>query len=294
MVFWLWVIAAILSFVLVLLVIKIFLLRRSALRLKEGLAYRLEHETNTLLDIPSRDGAMRDLASCLNSQLILLREERWRFQQGDQALREAVTHISHDLRTPLTAIYGYLDLLETTDDLPEIRRYLWQIRGRAEAMTDLTEELFRYLILPSEHDLIFRDTDLGRVLEDTLLSFYGAFHQKNIQPEIHLPDSRVIRSLDPSCLNRILGNIVSNVLKYSDGDLIVTLNADGNMTFRNHAAALDAVQVGKLFDRFYTVENADHATGLGLSIAKTLTKRLHSSIEAQYQQGCLVITLCFP
>ena len=67
MVFWLWVIAAILSFVLVLLVIKIFLLRRSALRLKEGLAYRLEHETNTLLDIPSRDGAMRDLASCLNS-----------------------------------------------------------------------------------------------------------------------------------------------------------------------------------------------------------------------------------
>lgn len=188
--------------------------------IKEGLAYRLEHETNTLLDIPSRDGAMRDLASCLNSQLILLREERWRFQQGDQALREAVTHISHDLRTPLTAIYGYLDLLETTDDLPEIRRYLWQIRGRAEAMTDLTEELFRYLILPSEHDLIFRDTDLGRVLEDTLLSFYGAFHQKNIQPEIHLPDSRVIRSLDSSCLNRILGNIVSNVLKYSDGDLI--------------------------------------------------------------------------
>ena len=85
MVFWLWVIAAILSFVLVLLVIKIFLLRRSALRLKEGLAYRLEHETNTLLDIPSRDGAMRDLASCLNSQLILLREERWRFQQGDQS-----------------------------------------------------------------------------------------------------------------------------------------------------------------------------------------------------------------
>ena len=188
--------------------------------IKEGLAYRLEHETNTLLDIPSRDGAMRDLASCLNSQLILLREERWRFQQGDQALREAVTHISHDLRTPLTAIYGYLDLLETTDDLPEIRRYLWQIRGRAEAMTDLTEELFRYLILPSEHDLIFQDTDLGRVLEDTLLSFYGAFHQKNIQPEIHLPDSRVIRSLDSSCLNRILGNIVSNVLKYSDGDLI--------------------------------------------------------------------------
>ena len=150
MVFWLWVIAAILSFVLVLLVIKIFLLRRSALRLKEGLAYRLEHETNTLLDIPSRDGAMRDLASCLNSQLILLREERWRFQQGDQALREAVTHISHDLRTPPDGdlwISGSFGNHRRSSGNPAIS--LANPREGRSHDRSHRAELFRYLILPS-------------------------------------------------------------------------------------------------------------------------------------------------
>lgn len=91
---------------------KIYFLRKSTQEIAEAFRDRLTADTNTLIDISSRDPYMRKLASEINIQLRLLRKERHRYQQGDLELKEAVTNISHDLRTPLTAISGYLDLLE--------------------------------------------------------------------------------------------------------------------------------------------------------------------------------------
>ena len=118
---------ALLSAVSALLAWKILLMRRSAEEIRRGLQERLETDTNTLLSIPSRDRAMRSLAASLNGQLRLLRQERWRCQAGDRTLKEAVRAVSHDLRTPLTAISGYLDLLEREEKSPDIERCLCRI-----------------------------------------------------------------------------------------------------------------------------------------------------------------------
>ena len=91
---------------------KVYFLHRSTQEIIEAFKDKLDTDTNTLIDISTRDPYMRKLASDMNTQLRLLREERHRYQQGDRELKEAVTNISHDLRTPLTAICGYLDLLE--------------------------------------------------------------------------------------------------------------------------------------------------------------------------------------
>ena len=126
------------------LAVKIALLRRAARELREGLTERLEGEdTNTLLTLPTRDRDMRALASDLNGQLRLLRERRHRYQQGDLTVKEAVTEVAHDLRTPLTAIRGYLDLLEGDVPAEDRARYHSLIRRRVEGMTELTEELLR-------------------------------------------------------------------------------------------------------------------------------------------------------
>ena len=87
---------------------KVRLLQRCARQIGQAFQARLEADTNTLIDIPSRDPYMRRLASDINVQLRLLRSQRQRFQRGDRQLKEAVTNISHDLRTPLTSICGYL------------------------------------------------------------------------------------------------------------------------------------------------------------------------------------------
>ena len=159
---------------------------------------------------------MQKLASEINVQLRQLRKERRRYQQGDQELKEAVTNISHDLRTPLTAICGYLDLLEKEEKSENVERYLSQIENRVEALKSLTEELFRYSVITSSQDLKPERLDLVRALEDSLLSFYGVMQEKGIQPDINLPEEPVIRELDEIALNRIYSNIISNALKYSN------------------------------------------------------------------------------
>ncbi len=229
-----------------------------------------------------------------NAQLRTLRSQRLRWERGDLELKDAIAGISHDLRTPLTAICGYLDLLGQEPLAEPAARYLAQIQNRTEALKALTEELFRYSIAASSQPLVPVPLDLWGALEEALLSFYGAMEQRNITPEIQLPESRVERCLDPSALSRIFSNILGNALKYSSGDLTVCMDQEGTIVFTNAAAGLTTVTVGRLFDRFYTVQTGSSSTGLGLSIAKLLTERMNGSIGAEYRDGKLSITLRFP
>ena len=219
----------------------------------------------------------------------LFRRERHRYQQGDLEPKEAVTNISHDLRTPLTAISGYLDLLEREDKSENVQRYLSQIQNRTEVLKNLTEELFHYSVVASSQDLIIERIDVVRALEESLLSFYAVMQEKSIQPQIELPEETVWHDLDAGAVNRIFSNIISNVLKYSDGDFEVVMEENACITFANTARNLDGVSVGRLFDRFYTVEANRNSSGLGLSIAKKLTERMGGKISAQYQEEKLKI-----
>jgi hypothetical protein len=261
--------------------------------LRDDLREHLESDTNTLLSVRSNDRTFQKLAADLNRKLRLLRRERRRYQQGDLELKEAVTNISHDLRTPLTAICGYLDLLEREEKSEAVARYLAQIENRTQAMKSLTEELFRYSVVTSTQELHVERVDLKRALEESLLGFYGAMREKGIQPALDLPEKPVYRELDPAALNRVFANIISNALKYSSGDFAVTMREEGSIDFSNAAKGLDAVAVGRLFDRFYTVEASRNSTGLGLSIAKLLTERMGGSIRAAYDSGRLTICVRF-
>ena len=115
----------------------------------------------------------------------------------------------------------------------------------------------------------------------------------DISPKIQIPCNPIFRDLDYSALTRIFSNIINNAMKYSDGDFEVCLQEDGVITFSNTAKQLSTVEVSKLFDRFYTVNSAGKSTGLGLSIAKLLTKRMNGSISANYDNDKLEITVAF-
>ena len=253
-----------------------------------------EQESNTLLSLPCRDREMLALADCLNEELRTLRDARRRYAHGDLELKEAIANISHDLRTPLTAIFGSLALVEREEKTEAVARYLSQIENRAQALKTLTDELFRYALAASVAALSPQPLELRAALEEALLSCYGALHQRGITPALSLPDRPVRRTLDPEALSRILHNILSNALKYSDGDLSVTMTEEGVITFRNAAQHLTPIAVGRLFDRYYTVESAQSSTGLGLSIAKALTERMGGRISAAYEDGNLEIRLAFP
>lgn len=289
-----WILVALLGLLLLILAGKVYTLRKSARQLREGMARQLERETNTLLAVSSGDREMRALTDALNGQLAQLRAERQRYQHGDLELKEAITNISHDLRTPLTAIVGYLALLEGEEKSEAVERYLSQISNRTQVLHQLSEELFAYALLTAPQPLHPQRVDLRGLVEEALLSYCGAMEQRGMEPTIQLPAGRVERNLDPTAAGRVLSNIISNALKYSAGDFAVTMTPDGVITFANSAPDLNPVLVQRLFDRFFTVETARHSTGLGLSIAKLLTQQMEGTLEAKYQEGQLVITLSFP
>ena len=146
---------AVLALCVLLLLLYLFLLRHSIQEVAEELDEKLKTDTNTLISISTSDRAVQALAAQINDQLRALRKERLRLQNGDAELKTAVTNISHDLRTPLTAICGYLDLLELEPHSEKSKCYLSVVRERTNAMCALTEELFQYCLLytsPSPRD----------------------------------------------------------------------------------------------------------------------------------------------
>ena len=274
--------------------IRVRLLQKGLDGITDQLGERLGSDTNNPIFLPTRDTHARRLAAALNVQLKELRRQRQRYENGDRELKEAVTNVSHDLRTPLTAICGYLELLEKEDKTPRQARYLALIAGRAEAMRQLTEELLRYSVAAGmDGGLDLEPVDLNGAVEEAVAALYGAFVEAGIIPRVSLPAQRVARNLNRAALSRVLGNLLTNALKYSGGDLDVALSPDGAITLSNAAPALDEVQVGRLFDRFYTVETGRSSTGLGLSIARALTERMGGTISARYGAGRLTLEVRF-
>ena len=289
---WIAVITSVLS---IALIIKLIVIRCAAKEISSGIEKKLSSDTNTLIDISSEDKEMRRLATVLNVQLKKLRKEQLRCQHGDVELKEAVTNISHDLRTPLTAIVGYLNMLEREDMSPQAQRYLRIIAERTAAMKQLTEELLKYSVAVSGDNLSLdtEDVIVNNVLEESISGFYAALTEAGISPEISICDEKVHRMLNKNALSRVFSNIISNAVKYSSGDLVITLAQDGTLSFSNSAPELDEITVGRLFDRYYTVETGDKSTGLGLSIARALTEKMGGTISASYIGERVVINIVF-
>ena len=294
MMVWLWSFIGILVLLILGLLFKIHMLRKAAGEIADGFADRLVTDTNTLIGISGRDRQMRRLADAVNEQLRRLRAEHHRFCQGDAELKGAVTNLSHDLRTPLTAICGYLDLLEKEEKSEAAKRYIDIIRNRSQLLVSMTEELFQYSVLLSrENNAPGEPVVLNQVLEESIAAAYTVLTERNITPRIRMPREKVVRMLDAPALSRVFSNLLQNAVKYSDGDLEITLESTGEIVFANRAPGLDEIQVGRLFDRFFTVESARKSTGLGLAIARSLVEQMGGSISAEYTDDRLHIWIFF-
>lgn len=276
------------------LLIKYNNLKRGIRKITAQVQDKIENNTNTLISVSEGGAETKELAAILNRELKVFREEGQKFRKGDNEVKEAVANISHDLRTPITAMSGYLELLEREEKSGQVERYIGIISERCAALKSLTEELFDYSVTAAKADnLTLTDTCLNEELELVLASFYAALTEAGIEPEIVIPETKVVRQLDKAALQRVFGNIINNALKYSDGDLFVTLKEDGTVIFANTARNMTPVDTARLFERFYTVQTAKGSTGLGLSIARMLTGKMNGNIHAEYNNGMLEIIIHF-
>ena len=158
-------------------------------------------------------------------------------------------------------------------------------------MGDCPSESGTFPSLPSGKAPVSRPNG---VLEETISSYYAALKGCKISPRIIMPEEKIVRSLNRSALSRIFANLISNAMKYSDGDLTVSLSKEGEILFSNHASGLNELQAMQLLNRYYTVESAGQSTGLGLSIARELTEKMNGKIAVRFLDGILSISILFP
>ena len=272
--------------------IKIFLLRKSIKEIRFNLNRILVSNTNNLISISSTDRELINLTNDLNVELEKLREERLQYENGNQELKHSITNISHDLRTPLTAISCYVDLLKEEILTKKQGRYINIINDKTNELVNLTEQLFDYSkSLDLEKKNNKKSYCINEILEETVGSYYNIFKKKDIIPNIKICEKKIYKNIDKTKVIRIFENLISNCIRYSDNGCNIELKESGKVVFSNKASKLDSMTVKKIFDRYYTIENIDKTSGVGLSIAKQLVELNGGNIVAKYLKDVLYIEI---
>lgn len=267
-----------------------FFIKKSIKEIRINLIRILKSDTNNLLTIDTKNKEIVQLANTLNIELKNLRKQKLQYENGNNELKKSITNISHDIRTPLTAISGYIDLIKENKENQE--EYIKIIERKTNDLINLTEQLFDFSktidIVPNIQK---EKICINELLEEVLANFYVVFKENNIVPDIEIEQRKIYKIIDKNTIIRVFENILSNVTKYSSGEFKVKLDGMGIITFSNNSSSLDATTVEKIFDRYYTVENAKKSTGIGLSIAKQLVELNNGSINGKYEKGKLIIEI---
>ncbi len=274
--------------------LKILCMKKDVLNIIEHLDFHMKNDTNVIITLNSNDKTLKFLVSELNKQLKILRKQKLKYQNGDKELKEEITNISHDIRTPLTAILGYVDLINTQENTQNQNRYIALIENRALALKNMTDELFKYsLIMSTAQEMELKSVNVNDILQESIAAFYAPLKAKSIEPIINIPNTAVVAKLNGVALNRIFNNIIENAIKYSGGDLRITLEENKKIIFENIAEDINEIDVGKLFNRFYSVKTANNSTGIGLAIAKALTEQMSGVITAKVSNNTLKVCVQF-
>lgn len=262
--------------------------------IEDNLDIILNNDTNKLITISTNNKRLNRLTTILNTSLRKIRRLEITYKNGNKELQESITNISHDLRTPLTAIKGYIDLIKKEKSKKKIVEYLKIIENKSEDLVILTEQLYDYSKSLDLKDKLKKEkVCINDILEDTILSYYALIKKKNLTPEVNITTKRIYRKIDKNIAIRILENIISNTIKYTDEDIKIALLDNGKIIIKNKSHALDNTTVNKMFDRYYTIESGSNTSGIGLSIAKQLVNINGGKITAKYSQGYLIVELEF-
>ncbi len=289
---WFYIVIGILISITIVLVLKLIWLKLSIREIRIALKEILKSDTNNLITISSGDKDIKKLCMGLNAELKILRSQRLQYENGNQEIKRLATNISHDLRIPLTAISGYVDLMKESKDNDKQKEYLKIVESKTEDLILRTEQLFDFFkTLDTFVNIEKEEICINELLEEVLANFYTIFKEKSITPRVEISEKKIYKNVDKSTIVRVFENILSNVSKYSTGDFKVRLEDSGKIIFSNKASFLDRASVEKIFNRYYTVENAKKSTGVGLSIAKQLVELNGGRIVASYEAETLIIEI---
>ncbi|WP_349406415.1 sensor histidine kinase [Clostridium perfringens] len=220
------------------------------------------------------------------------------YKEKDIELREAIANMSHDLRTPLTSIMGYVYLLNDDKlDKEERKEYLKIIEKRSLVLNDLITNFYGLSrIQADQYEIKFEPVNLELVLGEIIAAFYETLDYNFGEPEINIEEGLGPVLGDKQALNRIFTNLIENIIKHGEGEVKISLKKKNKyivMEFSNKAEELESKDVNRIFEKFFTKDRmrTGQNTGLGLAIVKLLVEKQGQKIEAKKVGNRLVINI---
>src|SRR5690625_1711269 len=280
-------------------IVFLILLKQERKQIKKMTAQLREYNqdmTDMKLNMVLSNKYLEGLAVEINQTIDQHAEANAHTYRIERELKQAIAGMSHDLRTPLTSMIGYMKLLENRD-LTETKKeeYLEVAQKRAIRLQKLLNDFFALSIVDSEdYPINLEAANINALVKETLLSYYDQFEAMNLQPTVKLTNEELVVLIYDHACKRILENLLSNSTQHSAANIMISLDQQGNeavLIIKNRVNHAKQIQEYKLFERFYTTDQTRQSSrGLGLTIVQSLMNRQGGEITAQLQGEDFIIT----
>ncbi len=295
----LWIVSvSVLLLVIIILYMYLLLTRAELTKLTSRLKFISENDTSLQLYTDIKNKELDIFVQQINTLISGYKSQNIKNRQTEREFKQAITNLSHDLRTPLTSAAGYIQMLKSEKTPPTKKtEYIDTIENRIEALQKMLNSLFEFSRLQSdEYVLDLQKVDICSILSDVLLMYYDDFLLKGITPKITMEKEYYWVYSDKNALTRIFENLINNALKHGNGGLDLSVSSDGGyveIRFKNLAGQLTEEEVTQLFNRFYIADRSRNSknTGLGLAIVKELIEKTGGEIASSLADNFLIISV---
>ncbi|SDX86621.1 Histidine kinase-, DNA gyrase B-, and HSP90-like ATPase [Tepidimicrobium xylanilyticum] len=284
----------ILSLLLIVFLTQLLFIKKQLKNITEQLKNYNMRKTDKKIDITFLNREIESIASEINNLIDLHIQSNTEKKSAERQLKQAIANMSHDLRTPLTSILGYIQLMEDDEISDEERKqYLKIAKDRTKRLQTLLNDFFELSVIESvDYSLKLENLNIKSIVEETIINLYDKFNEKQIVPNIQMPKEKVSINADESATKRVIENLVSNAIKYSYRNIAIILEKSKttvDLTISNDAENLTEKDVELFFDRFYMADQtrSGKGTGLGLSIAQSLMDKMNGELSAELKDGYL-------
>ncbi len=291
------IISVVLAIALIALVIQLLSLKNEMRKLKKELALTRDKQYNRQLTVSLIDKDFSALATEMNKNLDYQKQLKLRSEQAERSLKQSVSDIAHDLRTPLTVIKGNLQMLESEEKLSERGMgYLRVCSEKSEAMKQMADEFFELSVLESDNtEVTLSKVNITNLLMQFIADNEAVIRSCRLTPDVIFPEKTVFAQADEQLLMRMFSNLLNNIVKYAHSEFAIALEAEESkciITFSNPVNSVN-VDTEHLFDRTYRADKSRQGTsaGLGLYIVKLLAQKQSAEVAATVEHNILKITI---
>ena len=280
---------------------RFFLLSRNIKKSVEDFKYIFENrDSNRKLKLNHPDKNFENLLFEINRYLENTQANKLKYIKREEEIRKEIENISHDLRTPLTSIRGYLELInDETISEKEKKDYISIVQKRSKVLQNLIQDFYDLSrIENNDYNLNMEIVDINRELREQILLFYNDFEKKSIHVDINLDKNPALVKLDEGAIKRVFNNLIQNSIKYSKSSFCMSLIRNYNeviIEFRNDVEDISKDELSLLFNRFYMKDKSrsSDSSGLGLTISKFLVESMNGEIDVELDEDWIIFRVKF-